>query len=173
MDAAVPTYPFDRTVCACRLCTINCEHLPGALAPADLPRIAAHLGYPDSETFARECLLASDGAKVVTPQGKVVSLPTLVPAVDGAGRCRFLSAGRCTIHAVSPYGCAYIDAHMSEAEFRRRADTLYQLLYADRESNAAYTRQCDAHREAGRSAPPLETRRYRLAKAMKRERLSS
>jgi hypothetical protein len=170
-------YPFARTVCACRLCTINCEHMPGALAPADLPRIAAHLGFDDLESFAHECLLASDGAKVAMRDGRIISLPTLVPAngpdngPDGA--CRFLSAGRCTIHAVSPFGCAYIDAHMPDPEYRRRADTLYALLLNDREQNGEYSRLCDTLRADGREAPPLETRRYRLAKAIRKEMLRS
>src|SRR5947209_5527237 len=120
-------YGFERTICACRLCTINCEHLPGALAPRDLPIIAEHLGYTDPTKFATECLLASDGALVVH-QGRTISLPTLVPSNGADGFCRFLKAGRCTIHAVSPFGCAYIDAHMPDREFRRRTDALYAEL---------------------------------------------
>src|SRR6185436_1523039 len=93
-------FGFARTSCACRRCTISCEHIPGALAPSDLPRIAAHLGYgQDIQRFARENLLASEGVQVTTDQGKVVRLVTLVPAQEPDGRCKFLSDGRCTIHA--------------------------------------------------------------------------
>jgi hypothetical protein len=164
-------YPFQRTVCACRLCTINCEHMPGALAPADLPRLAAHLGYGDDiDRFANECLLASDGAKLAMRDGRTVSLPTLVPASRDDGACRFLDdASRCTIHAVSPFGCAYIDAHMPDAEFRRRADTLYRLILKDQDEQGVYSRLCAQLRAQGRAAPPLETRRYRLAKALRKE----
>lgn len=162
-------YPFERTVCACRLCSINCEHMPGALAPADVERIAHHLGCDDAEHFARECLLVSDGAKVVGEDGTTVSLPTLVPAAQANGHCRFLSAGRCTIHAVSPFGCACIDAHLNDAEFRRRADHLYRELLEDQLRGGAYSRLCALLREAGQCAPPLETRRYRLVQAMRQE----
>jgi hypothetical protein len=164
-------YPFQRTVCACRLCTINCEHMPGALAPADLPQLAAHLGYGgDIDRFANECLLASDGAKLAMRDGRTVALPTLVPASRDGGACRFLDdAGRCTIHAVSPFGCAYIDAHMPDAEFRRRADTLYRLILKDQTDAGTYSRLCADLRARGRVAPPLKTRRYRLTKAIKQE----
>jgi hypothetical protein len=166
---AVSQYPFERTVCACRLCTINCEHIPGALAPSDVPRIAAHLGFNNLERFAHECLLVSDGAKVAMQDGRVVSLPTLVPSTTPSGACRFLNAGRCTIHAVSPFGCAYIDAHMPDPEYRRRADTLHSLLLDERKQPGEYSRLCDDLRTAGKQAPPLETSRYRLAKAIRKE----
>ena len=162
-------YPFQRTICACRLCTINCEHMPGALAPGDLPPIAAHLGYTDIDRFAHECLLASDGAKVGAADGRVIYLPTLVPSLGPDNACRFLNTGRCTIHAISPFGCAYIDAHMPDTEFRRRADTLYQLILADQERQGEYSRLCKTLQTHGRQAPPLETRRYRLAKAIRKE----
>jgi hypothetical protein len=168
-NSAKSPYPFERTACACRLCTINCEHLPGALAPSDLGRIAAHLGYDDNGQFARECLLASDGAKVATRDGKVISLPTLVPSNGQDNACRFLRAGRCTIHAISPFGCAYIDAHMTDAEFRRRADTLHGLLLEDQKQQGEYSRLCGELRAEGLEAPPLATRRYRLSKAIRKE----
>lgn len=167
-DSADAPYPFARTACACRLCTINCEHMPGALAPRDLPIIARHFGYDDVRRFADECLLASDGAKVRV-ESRVVSLPTLVPATGADGFCRYLSAGRCTIHAISPFGCAYIDAHMSDLEFNRRAHALYAELLEDRERQGEYSRLCEDLRARGREAPPLEKRRYRLEKAIRKE----
>ena len=36
---------FERTVCDCRACKINCEFIPGFLLPSDIRRIALHLGY--------------------------------------------------------------------------------------------------------------------------------
>jgi hypothetical protein len=162
-------YPFERTICACRLCTINCEHQPGALAPSDLPRIAKHLGYESVNRFADECLRVSDGAKVAMRDGRELSLATLVPVTTQTGACRFLEAGRCTIHAVSPFGCAYMDAHMTDAECRRRTDTLLALLINEHEHPTEYSRLCDELRASGRQAPPLETTQYRLAKAIRKE----
>lgn len=164
---------FQRTACACRRCTISCEHVPGALAPGDVGAIAAHLGYTDVHAFARENLLASDGVPVVTDTGRVVTLRTLVPATQSNGRCKFLAGGRCTIHAVSPFGCAFIDAHQSDREFALRADYLYRALFADWESGGIVAQIWNDLSARGLSAEPLEKRQYRLNKAMKRERLGS
>ena len=73
------------------------------------------------------------------------------------------------IHAVSPYGCAYIDAHMPELEFKRRANALYAELLADRNRQGTYSRLTDALQARGQSALPLEKRRYRLEKAIRKE----
>lgn len=175
MNDAAPTRvegPFRRTSCACRRCTISCEHVPGALAPSDVPAIAAHLGYEDPLAFARENLLASEGVPVVTDTGRLVRLRTLVPAARPDGRCKFLDdARRCAIHAVSPYGCAFIDAHQSDAELARRADRLYRLLLADQETGGIASRAWEVLASLGLRAEPLEKRQYRLTKAMRREKL--
>lgn len=178
MSRAAPSathtaYGFARTSCACRRCTISCEHVPGALAPDDLPRMAAHLGYADDVvTLARDHLLASEGVVVTTDHGKRVTLPTLVPATQPDGRCKFLDpAARCTIHPVSPFGCAFIDAHQDDNEFARRSDALYRALYADRQSDGPYAQAWADLHATGRLAPPLEVRQYRLNKAMRREKL--
>jgi Fe-S-cluster containining protein len=143
--------------------------MPGALVPRDLPIIAAHLGYDDVRRFADECLLASEGAKVRI-EGRVISLPTLVPANGADGFCRFLKGGRCTIHAVSPFGCAYFDHHLSHIEFDRRANTLCAELLADLQRQGEYSRLCEELRARGREAPSLESRRDRVQEAARKER---
>jgi Fe-S-cluster containining protein len=166
-----PRYPFGRTTCACRYCAISCEHLPGALSPSDVPIIAAHLGYSDPETFARENLQASDGPTLKLNDGRVLSLPTLVPSAGADGSCRFYQSGRCAIHAVSPFGCSHIDAHMPEAEFIRRSNTLYAELLNDYERAGPYSSLTAHLRSLGCVAPPLTLRRAKLADAMRREGL--
>lgn len=165
-------YGFRRTTCPCRACAISCEHVPGCLAPPDVPRLAAHLGYADVLAFASDNLLASEGARVVTTDRKVVSLPTLVPATAPNGHCRFLKDGLCTVHAVSPYGCAFLDAHMSDRELDARSRPLYDDILRDLESDGPYSRLWRDLRAADRVAPPVEARRYQLAKALRRERLT-
>jgi hypothetical protein len=56
--------------------------------------------------------------EIVRPMMPVpVQVPTLVPRRRPDGSCTFLdAAGRCTVHAVAPYGCAFCDGHMSEKE---------------------------------------------------------
>lgn len=165
-------YGFRRTTCPCRACAITCEHLPGALAPADVGRIAAYLEYTDVERFARENLVTSDGARVVTDDRRVVHLPTLVPATGPNGHCKFLRDGLCTIHPVSPYGCAFLDTHMSERELGERSRPLHDDVLVDLRSGGPYARLWGLLRDENRAAAPVAVRRYGLAKAMRRERLA-
>jgi len=165
-------FGFVRTSCDCRRCSISCEHVPGALAPADLPRMAKHLGYGDDmATFARENLLASEGVEVTTDRGQAVRLRTLVPATLENGQCKFLQDGRCSIHAVSPFGCAFIDAHQSDTEFALRSDALYRALYDDMNAQGKYVQTWeDLHRHDLRPAP-LADRSATLQSAMRQEGL--
>jgi hypothetical protein len=159
-------YPFKRTKCACRACQISCEFLSGALSPSDLPRMAQHQGYDDLELFARERLLASEGATLKLNDGRVVSLPTLVPATKPNGWCRFLVEKRCSIHDCSPFGCAYIDSHMSQNEYDRRADALCAELLEDHQRQGVYSRMVAKLASENRVAPPLATSRARLTAQM-------
>jgi hypothetical protein len=146
--------------------------VPGVLAPPDVERIAAHVGYADVLAFAREHLSASDGVTLTSASdGRRVTLRTLVPRSDESGRCAFLVDGRCRIHAVSPYGCAFIDAHLNDAEYAPRADALYRDLRDAWDSNGVYAQVWRDLQSLGHLAPPLETRQYRLNKALRREKL--
>jgi len=165
-------YGFERTACSCRPCTVSCEHVPGALCPDDLGPMAAFLGYDDVGAFALDHLLASDGVVItVAATGEKVTLRTLVPASNDHGGCKFLSDGRCEIHPVSPYGCAFIDAHQSDSEYAFRADALYRALYEDLQSDGPYIRTWRVLHSAGRTAPPLSVRQARLNAAMRSEKL--
>jgi hypothetical protein len=152
--------------------------VPGALAPDDIRRIALHLGYGNDRddlagliAFARENLQASDGVDVRVSPTTTVRLRTLVPATQANGRCKFLQDGRCMIHSVSPFGCAYIDAHQSDQEFALRADYLYRTLYDDQTHNGIATRIWNELHSAGLDAEPLAARHYRMEKALRREKL--
>ncbi len=58
-DTSRSDYGFARSACACRRSAISCEHVPGALSPADLARMAAHLGYADIAALrGKTCWLA-------------------------------------------------------------------------------------------------------------------
>lgn len=163
-------YGFARTSCACRRCTISCEHVPGALCPEDLEVVAGHLGFADVTAFAREHLSASEGVTItVAATGERLSLRTLVPASRADGSCTFLECGRCRIHAVSPYGCAFIDAHQGDREYAVRADALYRALYDDLIGDGPYVRVWRDLHSAGRRAVPLGVRQANLADAMRRE----
>jgi Fe-S-cluster containining protein len=115
-------FGFERSVCACHECTANCKFIPGYLVPADIERISRSLGYSNVVTFALENLAASPGATVMNVEGRVFQIPTLVPQRRADGSCKFLDGqNRCTIHAVSPFGCAFFDAHQSADEANRKS----------------------------------------------------
>jgi len=139
VSAARAEFGYERTVCACVECVNNCRHIPGYLIPADVGRIARHLGFTNLVEFAFRYLLASPGATVMQA-GHVFQIPTLVPRRKQDGSCVFLDEqNRCRIHEVSPYGCAFFDVHQSHAEANRRSSRGLQdiaLRWSARESSA-------------------------------------
>jgi len=80
---------FERTVCDCKACKINCEFIPGFLLPSDIRRIALHLGYSNPVEFALDNLLASPGA-IVVDRGQIRRIRTLAPARRQGGASLFL-----------------------------------------------------------------------------------
>lgn len=106
---------FKRTVCACKLCQVGCRTKPGYLAVGDFERIVAAYNVEDPEKFLLENFVAGEGSQV----GKIVdgriatfNIPTITPRQNDDGTCVFLKDNKCSIHAVSPFGCAYFDSHM-------------------------------------------------------------
>ena len=112
--------PFERTTCACKTCTQCCIDQPGPLAPGNLERIAEYLNA--SVDDIKHKFWASPGAviKVTAPDGtqQVMRIGTITPKrvkTPLGRRCIFLDENnRCSIHSVAPFGCAYLDTHMSK-----------------------------------------------------------
>lgn len=104
-----------RTICKCDLCATNCRFIPGYLLPEDLDHIPPFLGYSELFEFAEKNLLASPGA-LVAKNGKLFRIRTLVPARNDRGWCKFFDGRLCTIHPVSPFGCAFFDSHQKQSE---------------------------------------------------------
>src|SRR5262249_19738123 len=65
--------------------------------------------------FALNHLLASPGA-IVSVAGELFRIRTLTPARKSDGFCSFLQDDRCTIHAVSPFGCALFWCRQTKEE---------------------------------------------------------
>lgn len=114
---------FERTTCACENCTKCCKRQPGPLAPDDFERIRRYL--QETVEQAREHFCSSPGALVRTPNG-TRRVGTITPRMR-KGRCVFLDDNdRCTIHAVSPFGCRMFDTHMGTAQANARSLFLAQ-----------------------------------------------
>lgn len=160
-------FGFARTICGCEQCSINCRFIPGYLIPADLDRVAERIGSQNLQAYAQLYLLASPGATVILTSGEPLQIPTLVPARRPDGACTFLSAGnRCTIHEVSPFGCAFFDSHQSREESDQRSmHGLYEIARNWRDGGL-YAQLWLALDAAGRVAPPPMVARVKMKAAM-------
>jgi hypothetical protein len=160
VDPTRTEFGFCRTRCACPECTQHCRHIPGYLVPADLERLHRHLA-PEREVgaWASQHLLASPGALVMR-HGRTFRIPTLVPARRPDGACLFLTAtGRCAIHSISPFGCAFFDAHQPPSEADRRSQRGLQAVLEAWNAGDRYAHVWVALAGAGQVAPAPEVAR--------------
>jgi hypothetical protein len=145
--------------------------MPGFLIPADIPRIASFLGYTNLGQFARECLMASPGSlakDLIT--GKVFRIPTLTPQAQPNGACKFLTAeGRCSIHAVSPYGCAFYDSHEPIAVANKKTLVALRVISESHQREEDYSLLWYFLHSRGIVAAPVEERRRKLRAALDAE----
>lgn len=118
-------YGYKRTHCACELCKIPCNYMPGFLAPDDLLYLAPTLeGLAACEKWALEHLTASPGA-LVLHNGEPKYINTLVPSRKPKDlACHWLTDdGKCSVHEHSPFGCAFHDMHMdASSDAARRSE---------------------------------------------------
>ena len=125
--------PFERTVCSCHRCVDFCKTQPGILIPSDLPRISARLIalrlIDTDRQIDRYLAPLADVAAREANGGAAVQIPRVSPARNERGHCVFLDgSNRCRIHEVSPFGCAYFDAHMDKAEIERRKSWANEVI---------------------------------------------
>jgi len=171
IDPARTEFGFSRTVCACHECTLNCHHIPGYLIPADLERIHRHLSpSEDLLAWAKRNLLASPGALVMRC-GQIFRISTLVPARRPDGACIYLTAtDQCAIHAVSPFGCAFFDAHMTHTEADQRSKRVLQAVIDAWDAGGPYAQVWVALAGDGLVAQPPEVARQQLRRACDEKR---
>jgi hypothetical protein len=136
--------------------------MPGFLIPADLSRMIPVDANPLK--WAEENLLASTGALVMDSRnGRQFRIFTLVPATKQDGSCVHLTKeGACSIHDVSPFGCAFFDCQSATQE---AADLLCRGLLAvqDAFEDAWLYRQIWAHLSLlGRVQRPAEELRREM-----------
>lgn len=145
--------------------------MPGALIAGDLERIAEYTSNSvDNPTWVMNHFCASDGAVVetqVTVDGEVrrlqFNVPSLTPVQRADGSCVFLGDdNRCTIHPVSPYGCAYHDIHMLAAEALPRSRYAIEQHIRSHNSHDVYSQWCELLTSLHLVAPPLLERRQKM-----------
>ena len=131
------------------------------LIPDDVARIARHLGYTDVMEFARENLLASPGA-IVLRDNQQVRIPTLVPQRGADGACKFLQNDLCTIHSVSPYGCAFFSEHEPRTVGDKKSILGLIHITRDHQTNGRYSRIWSMLDSTNLKAIPPEAIRQRM-----------
>jgi len=137
--------------------------MPGSLIPGDLQRIQAHVEDTSGE-FVLNHFVASDGAKVAgrLDDGStfIGQVPTIVPAQRQDGTCVFLVDARCTIHPVSPFGCAYHDVHLGEVDANQRSEfAVLKQLEAHRDPSSDYTTMVKLLDNLNLTASPMMERK--------------
>jgi hypothetical protein len=168
-------YGYYRTTCACDACALACRHMPGYLAPADVARLyeATKADKEPLETWALRSLRASPGA-LVAKDGRPFRVPTIVPAVTETGACHWFveteapdgnKDGQCSVHAVSPFGCAFFDVHQSQMEGNNRSQQGLNDIIEDRLAKGPYSRLWQLLTDAGKTALGPEYARKRLRTA--------
>jgi hypothetical protein len=176
-DPSRREFGANRIVCDCSVCVNNCRFMPGYLIPADLARLAptGPDGYVDLD-WAREHLRASSGAIVakfvdIVVYGKRVReprkfrVPTLVPAHRPDFSCHWLEGGRCTVHSMAPFGCAFFSCNQpAEEAASLSADGLRDIL-ADFELGGPYAQIWIVLHDEGLTAPDVATKRRAMALA--------
>lgn len=120
--------PFERTKCACPEC-IACCRRPGQLIPSDVSRLVGRLIVDGRAANSRDALRFFRRAPLSVVQDRLTGSTRVilcaVPAVGKDGYCILFDAVThgCTVHDVSPFGCAFFDTHMDESsrelEWRR------------------------------------------------------
>jgi Fe-S-cluster containining protein len=161
VDQQRTEFGFPRTTCSCSACANNCRNLPGMLIPDDVARIARHLGYTDVMEFSRENLLASPGA-IVLRDNQQVRIPTLVPQRGADGACKFLQNDLCTIHSVSPYGCAFFSEHEPRTVGDKKSILGLIHITRDHQTNGRYSRIWSMLDSTNLKAIPPEAIRQRM-----------
>jgi hypothetical protein len=119
---------FCRTICGCAFCQAPCRHIPGGLMPADVSRLCP--SGQDVLSWAEQHLRALVG----------LPAPTLVPARRPGGACHWLFDGRCAVHNVAPFGCAFFDSHMLAAEVDRRSAAAVRARQEDAKAQGPHFR---------------------------------
>jgi hypothetical protein len=158
-DTARTEFGLPRTMCACDHCRSWCNFMPGCLIPSDLERMIP--SGVDPFEWAESNLLASPGALVMKGY-RMFRIHTLVPAVKPDGSCIHLIEGRCNIHAVAPFGCAYFDcgpdtgvSRMGLIEIcKAGSDDLYPRLWAHLEAKGLTQRSAETLRTRFERTPP-------------------
>lgn len=155
---------YERTYCDCRKCKVQCHTMPGILAPGDWERIqpvALKLG----NIADPDILLEVGESTIDLPDGTHLTIPAITPALHN-GACIFLNRtnGKCSIHAVAPFGCR-VGNSCTDDDSGMIAERTAALLHACH-SDPAYNALAEELRDEECIAAPIEERRKAYESAL-------
>jgi hypothetical protein len=101
------------------------------MIPGDAEKVVQLVQKPIKELF-----VASPGALVYNSSTrKMFRIGTITPKYEHE-KCIFLMPdGKCQVHAVAPYGCAFFDIHMDMSEGQKRSMWGLRLIQGDLQYN--------------------------------------
>lgn len=152
---------FQRSVCSCAQCRAACRTMPGTLAPGDVERIAEYFGVELTPEFLNKNFRASDGFRIHR-DGETLTVPTIVPAQKENGECIFYSAGQCTVHPVSPFGCSQFMVCDDTVNGHFASEEKLQALVVECQDSKDYLTAWGHLFQRGLKAPPIKERKLAL-----------
>jgi hypothetical protein len=168
-------FGYYRTSCGCRPCTLNCEHNPGYLIPADLYRLTRDSCATEQEVLdwaARHLVAAAPVGATEPGTGRQFQVRVLLPAHKADGCCHFLTDDkRCSVHADAPFGCAFFDCATSAQQSAKLHGKGLAVVARAWELGELYAQVWRALHAQGRVSPPGMDVRLRLYHAAKAEGL--
>lgn len=119
----------------------------------------------DPEEWARVHLRASSGARMLrrySDREETIRIGTLVPAHNPDLSCHWLHDGRCEVHAIAPFGCAFFDCSQS----KQYADDLslngLHAIVKDHDESGLYSRLWTTLWNEGLRSPEISVKRAAL-----------
>jgi hypothetical protein len=114
-------------------------------------------------------------------------MPSLVPAKAINGYCHWLKDGHCEVHDTAPYGCAFLDQHMSDREAEKRGkagrearwdemvrEGLYEKLWVHlSEEDLVYSTGDEDRKRISRALAEIRQKEDALIKAASRKKSRS
>jgi hypothetical protein len=148
----------ERVSCSCRECRRNCMFMPGFLIPSDLDRMIPP--GADPLQWAEINLLASPGT-IVSKDGEIFRIPTLVPATKPDGSCIHYQRRGCAIWENSPFGCAFFGCGAQD-EDRLSHLGVNKIYLAQADPESLYNRIWHHLWDLNKRQEPVEAIRERM-----------
>jgi Fe-S-cluster containining protein len=126
-------------VCDCPVCVGNCKERPGYMIVQDVDRIWKTVAPQMSRSeFILTYVEPGTGFTTMNEDMKFIKTQTIRPKKIPGHGCIFLKDNRCSIHEVSPFGCAFFKCGMPRAEADEKNHTAIRHILGDIQAGGLY-----------------------------------